>query len=98
MKKVLCSLLFVCCCLVSCSKEVPTIKVDNETYIDITLNTLSSFKKQSMSEWQKVMEKYGYELMNDDGDVCIYRKGSFEIGKQHHVISKSRTANDIAIE
>ena len=68
--------------------DVKLVQIKENSFIEISQETLIKFLNQTMDEWVDLMKENGYTEMDNSDGIVIYSKG--EIGKQIQAIAKNR--------
>ena len=68
--------------------DVKLAQIKENSFIEISQETLIKFLNQTMDEWVNLMKENGYTEMGNSDGIIIYSKG--EIGKQIQAIAKNR--------
>lgn len=81
-------LFFTCLSFIYSQPELGYVKIGDETFIKISTKTIIKFLNQPMSDWEDLMVKNGYELMDDSEGIATYTKG--KIGERIQAVAKNR--------
>ncbi len=81
-------LFFTCVSFIYSQSELGHVKIGDEIFIKISTETIIKFLNQPMSDWEDLMVKNGYKLMDDSEGIAIYSKG--KIGERIQAIAKNR--------